>query len=73
MVQVTARLPDALSAELDAALKDPADPVLDWDELRVAAGCSLHSPRLRVGHHLPEPGVSTGAMGSPSQGEAFLA
>lgn len=68
MVQVTARLPDSLSAELDAAaeqlkrsradvirqaieyylddvedlrcgieaLKDPADPVLDWAEVRDA-------------------------------------
>jgi transposase len=68
MVQVTARLPDALSEELDAAaqqlnrcradiirqaieyylddiedlrfgieaLKDPADPVLDWAEVRNA-------------------------------------
>ena len=68
MVQVTARLPEALGAELDAAaqqlnrcradiirqaiedylddvedlrcdvaaLKDPADPVLDWSELRDA-------------------------------------
>ncbi|MCT0224844.1 ribbon-helix-helix protein, CopG family [Synechococcus sp. CS-1328] len=68
MVQVTARLPDELGAELDAAalqlnrcradiirqaiaydlddiedlhcgvatLKDPADPVLDWDEVRDA-------------------------------------
>lgn len=68
MVQVTARLPDGLSAELDAAaehlkrsradvirqaieyylddvedlrcgieaLKDPADPVLDWAEVRDA-------------------------------------
>jgi transposase len=68
MVQVTARLPDALSKELDAAaqklnrcradiirqaseyylddiedlrlgieaLKDPADPVLDWSEVRDA-------------------------------------
>ena len=66
MVQITARLPDALGAELDAAaqqlnrcradvirsaieyylddiedlrcgveaLKDPADPVLDWAEVR---------------------------------------
>lgn len=68
MVQVTARLPDALGEELDAAarqlnrcradiirqaieyylddvedlrlgieaLKDPADPVLDWSEVRDA-------------------------------------
>ena len=61
MVQVTARLPDALGAELDAAaqqlnrcradiirqaieylrcgvaaLKDPADPVLNWAEVRHA-------------------------------------
>jgi RHH-type transcriptional regulator, rel operon repressor / antitoxin RelB len=68
VVQVTARLPDSLSAELDAAaeqlkrsradvirqaieyylddvedlrcgieaLKDPADPVLDWAEVRDA-------------------------------------
>ena len=72
MVQVTARLPDALGAELDAAaaqlsrcladiirqaieyylddiedlrcgvaaLKDPADPVLNWAEVRVAEGFS---------------------------------
>lgn len=72
MVQVTARLPDALGVELDAAaehlqrsradiirqaieyylddiedlrsgvaaLKDPADPVLDWSEVRVAVGFS---------------------------------
>ena len=72
MVQVTARLPDALGAELDAAaaqlsrcradiirqpieyylddiedlrcgvaaLKDPADPVLHWAEVRLAEGFS---------------------------------
>ena len=72
MVQVTARLPDALGAELDAAaaqlsrsradiirqaieyylddiedllcgmaaLKDPADPVLNWAEVRLAEGFS---------------------------------
>ena len=72
MIQVTARLPDSLGAELDSAaqqlnrcradiirqaieyylddiedlrcgvsaLKDPADPVLDWAEVRVAAGFS---------------------------------
>ena len=50
MVQVTARLPDGLAIEyyLDdiedlrcgmAALKDPADPALDWAEVRVR--CSL--------------------------------
>ena len=72
MIQVTARLPDSLGAELDSAaqqlnrrradiirqaleydlddiedlrcgvsaLKVPADPVLDWAEVRVAAGFS---------------------------------
>ena len=81
MVQVTARLPDALGAELDAAaqqlnrcradiirqaieyylddiedlrcgvaaLKDPADPVLDWAEVRHAlahAGGGSYRPAL---------------------------
>jgi len=41
MVQVTARLPDSLDDIEDlrcgvAALKDPADPVLDWLEVRDA-------------------------------------
>ena len=45
MVQPTAKLPDKLVAELDAnedlrcgvaALKDPADPILDWAEVRDA-------------------------------------
>ena len=80
MVQVTARLPDALGAELDAAaqqlnrcradiirqaieyylddiedlrcgvaaLKDPADPVLNWAEVRVAAGFSRSEYRCSL-------------------------
>jgi addiction module RelE/StbE family toxin len=80
MVQVTARLPDALGAELDAAaaqlsrcradiirqaieyylddiedlrcgvaaLKDPADPVLNWAEVRVAEGLSRSESRCSL-------------------------
>jgi RHH-type rel operon transcriptional repressor/antitoxin RelB len=87
MIQVTARLPDTLGAELDAAaqqlnrcradiirqaieyylddiedlrcgvaaLKDPADPVLDWAEVRDAGGSLPRGVRM-AGQRIGDPG-----------------
>ena len=99
MVQVTARLPDALGAELDAAaqhlkrsradmirqaieyylddiedlrcgmaaLKDPADPVIDWAEVRHAL-LAAHEAHSGQGPERATQGRSVrvvGAAGSP--------